>query len=159
MNCFGCGGPQPWSEYIEGKHVVKCTNKLNPGIADHAAKNLEKYRATRKKQRDKNSKKRNLATPNYSDFDEVSQQRIWDQVLQTNTKSEVGDTTRVISAVTTTSQQSKKQDPRGKHNTGYIFIVDVQVLAAVSPLKTVMPISIQSNLPHLVLQLGNVVKV
>ena len=110
---------------------------------------------TRKKQREKNSKKQNLATTNLSDFDEVSQQRIWEQVLQSNTKSKVGDATSVISAVTTTSQQSKTRDPQGKRNTGYIFIVDVQVLAAGSPLKALMPISIQSNLPHIVLQLGN----
>ncbi len=67
---------------------------------------------------------------NFLDFDDVSQQRIQEQVLQTNTKSEVGDTTSVISAVTSTSQQSKKQDPLGKRNMGYIFILDVKVLAA-----------------------------
>jgi hypothetical protein len=103
----------------------------------------------------KKIKKRNLATTNLSDFDEVSQQRIWEQVLQSNTKSKVGDATSVISAVTTTSQQSKTRDPQGKHNTGYIFIVNVQVLAAGSPLNALMPISIQSNLTHIVLQLGN----
>ena len=130
---------------------MKCPNKLNPGIANHAAKNLEKYRATRKKQRDKNSKKRNLATTKFLDFDNVSQQRIREQVLQADTTHEVGDTTSVISAVTSMSQQSKKQDPHGKRNTGYIFIVDVWLLAASSPLKEVMPISIQSNLPHILL--------
>ena len=31
INCFGCGRPHPWSEYIEGKHVVICPNKLSPG--------------------------------------------------------------------------------------------------------------------------------
>jgi hypothetical protein len=90
---------------------------LNPGIANHSAKNLEKYRATCKNLQKKNSKKQNLATTNFLDFDNVSQQRIWEQVLQTNTKGEVGDTTSVISAVTSTSQQSKKQDPQGKRNT------------------------------------------
>jgi hypothetical protein len=133
---------------------VKCPNKSNPGVQEHAQKSLEKYHATRKKQREKNSKKRNLVTTNLSDFDDVSQQRIREQVLQSNTKSEVGDATRVISAVTSTSQQSKTRDPQGKRNVGYIFIVDVQVLAAGNPLKQMMPISIQSNLPHIVLQLG-----
>ena len=55
--CFGCGGPHPWSEYVEGKHVVKCPNRSNLGVADHAAKNLEKYRATCKKLQEKHSKK------------------------------------------------------------------------------------------------------
>jgi hypothetical protein len=154
LTCFGCGGPHPWSEYIEGKHVVKCPSQKNPGIQENAQKSLERYRATRKKNREKNSKKRNLATANLSDFDEASQQRIREQVLQSNTKSNVGDATSVISAVTTTSHQSKTRDPQGKRSLGYIFVVDVQVLAAGNPLKQVMPISIQSNLPHIALQLG-----
>jgi hypothetical protein len=130
ISCFGCGGLHPWSEYVEGKHVVKCPNSKNPGVADKAEKNLEKYRATRKKQREKNSKKRNLATTNFLDFDDVSQQRIWEQVLQTGAKSEVGDTTSVISAITSTSQQPKKRDPQRKRNTGFILIAEAQVLAA-----------------------------
>ena len=134
--------------------MVKCPNKSNPGVQENAQKSLEKYRATRKKQQEKNSKKRNLATTNLSDFDDVSQQRIREQVLQSNTKSDVGDATSVISAVTSTSQQSKTQDPQGKRNSGYVFIIDVQILAAGNPLKQMMPISIQSNLPHIALQLG-----
>jgi hypothetical protein len=115
---------------------------------------LEKYCAARKKQREKNSKKRNLATKNLSDFDKVSQQRIWEQVFQSNTKKDLDDSTRIISAVTSTSQQSKMQDPQKKRSSDYVFIVDVQVLAAGSPLKKMMPITIQSTLPHIILQLG-----
>jgi hypothetical protein len=59
---------------------------LNPGVQENAQKSLEKYRATRKKQQEKNSKKRNLATTNLSDFDNVSQQRIWEQVLSVQAK-------------------------------------------------------------------------
>ena len=40
INCFGCGGLHPWSEFIYGKHVVKCPNRLNPGVADNAMKAL-----------------------------------------------------------------------------------------------------------------------
>ena len=87
INCFGCDGLHLWSEYIEGKHVVKFPNKSNPGVQENAERNLEKYRATRKKQRTKTSKKRNLATTNFSDFDKASQQRIWKQVLQSTTKN------------------------------------------------------------------------
>jgi hypothetical protein len=36
---------------------------------------------------------------------------------------------------------------------GYIFVVDIAVLAAGSLLKQAMPIAIQSNLPHIVMQL------
>ncbi len=58
LTCFGCGGPHPWSELIDGKFVVKFPNKLNSEVADQAAKNLEKYRATCKKLREENSKKK-----------------------------------------------------------------------------------------------------
>ena len=40
LTCFGCGGPHPWSEYIEGKHVVKCPHKLNPGVQDNAQRGI-----------------------------------------------------------------------------------------------------------------------
>ena len=91
---------------------MKCPNKSNPGVQENAQKSLEKYRATHKKQQEKNSKKRNLVTTNLSEFDNIYQQRIQEQVLQSNTKSKVGDATSVISAVTSTSQQSKTQDPQ-----------------------------------------------
>ncbi len=56
ISCFGCGGPHLWSEYIEGKHVLKCPNKSNPGVQENAEQNLEKYRATRKKHQSKTTK-------------------------------------------------------------------------------------------------------
>ncbi len=65
---------------------------------------------------------------------------------------DVNDSTSVISAVTL---QSKPQSSQKKSKSGgYIFIVDVQVLSAGSSTKKPMPISIQSTLPHIVLQLG-----
>jgi hypothetical protein len=29
--CFSCGGPHPWSQYWDGKHVILCPNKNDPG--------------------------------------------------------------------------------------------------------------------------------
>jgi Tfp pilus assembly protein PilE len=126
---------------------------LNPGVQDNAQKALEKYRADCKKRREKNSKRKNLATTNLADFDEAFQQRIKEQVLQSTTKSDGEEGTSVISAVTLQSkpQSSSKKSKSG----GYIFIVDVQVLSAGSTTKKPMPITIQSTLPHIVLQLGN----
>jgi hypothetical protein len=40
------------------------------------------------------------------------------------------------------------------HGHGYIFVVEVTVLATGSPLKQAMSITIQSNLPHIVMQFG-----
>jgi len=121
---------------------------LNPGVQDNAQKALEKYRADRKKRREKNSKRKNLATTNLADFDEASQQRIKEQVLQSTTKSDGDKGTSVISAVTLQSkpQSSSKKSKSG----GYIFIVNVQVLSAGSTTKRPMRITIQSILPHIV---------
>ena len=77
----------------------------------------------------KNSKKRNLASANFSDFDEAYQQRIREQVEQAN--CETTDAVSGASSVTSPSVQPKKQDPRGTRGTGYIFIVDVQVLVMI----------------------------
>ena len=125
MTCFGCGGPHPWSEYIDGKHVVKCPNKLNPGVDDNATKALKRYRANCKKQQTKNSKKQNLASANFSDFYEASQQRILEQVQQAESNHSKFETVSVASSVTSPSVQPKKLNPCGTRGTGYIFIVDL----------------------------------
>jgi hypothetical protein len=123
-------------------------------VADNATKAIERYRANRKKQQTKNSKKQNLTSTKFSDFDEASQQRIQEQVQQADTNRETVDTVSVASSVTSLSVQPKKRDPRVTRGMGYIFIVDVQVLTAGSQLKQVMPVSIQSNLPHIIVQFG-----
>jgi hypothetical protein len=58
--------------------------------------------------------------------------------------------------VTTPSAFAQPGGARRGHGRGcgYIFVVDVAVLAAGSPLKQAMPIAIQSNLPHIVMQFG-----
>ena len=113
INCFGCGGPHPWSEFIDGKRVVKCPNRLNPGVADNATKALEKYRANRKKQFTKNTKKQNFASTNFSDFNKASQQRIRAQVQQAKTSRKTIDTVSVASSVTSPSVHPKTKIPAG----------------------------------------------
>jgi hypothetical protein len=106
---------------------------LNAGVADNATKALERYRANRKKQQTKNSKKQKLTSANFSDFDEGFQKHIQEQIQQADTTPETVDTVSIASSITSQSGQHKKRDPCGTQGTGYIFIVDVQVLAAGSP--------------------------
>ena len=161
--CFGCGGNHPWSEFRgtrggdpgrgdAGQHVVICPNRDNPGVREHAAKQIEKMRKNRKKRHTQNLKRKNLSTANLSDFDEEGQNRIREQVLLTE-----GDHSSISSTVSTsrspTNQQGRGGPGRGRGG-GVIFVADVVVLAAGSPLKRSMPISIQSNLPHILLQFG-----
>ena len=155
--CFGCGGPHPWSEFRGDQgHVVLCPNRDGPGVREHAAKQIEKMRKARKKRHQQNLKRKNLGTANLADFDEEGQQRITEQVLMASRYS--GDNSSTTSSVTTprsiTQQGLDRGRGRGRPSGGVILVADVVVLAAGSPLKRAMPISIQSNLPHIVLQFG-----
>ena len=102
----------------------------------------------------KSTKKHSLESANFSSFDEASQERIREQLHQANINCETTDAVSVASSVTSPSVQPKIQDPRGTRGTRYIFIVYVQFLAAGSPLNQAMPVSIQSLLPHIVIQFG-----
>jgi hypothetical protein len=67
----------------------------------------------------------------------------------------VGKHTSVTSSVSTpcslsNNDRSRRHGPGG----GVVLVADIVVLAAGSPLKRAMPISIQSNLPHITLQFG-----
>jgi hypothetical protein len=75
-SCHGCGGPHPWTEFCDGQHIVVCPNQDNPGMRDNAKKNVDRMKANRQKCFKQNTKRKNLGTANFSDFDEAGQQRI-----------------------------------------------------------------------------------
>jgi hypothetical protein len=101
--CFGCGGPHPWSKFVDGKHIIICPNKDNPGVEQNAAKGIKQMRKNRKKRHAQNVKRKNLGTANLSDFDEAGQKCIREQVLQSMGGCEVSDGASVASSVTTPS--------------------------------------------------------
>jgi hypothetical protein len=120
-------------------------------------------KANRQKQFKQNTKRKNLGTANFADFDKAGQQRIREQVLQAMGNHEISNATSIASSVTTPSSvipSASAGRGRGGKGRGFqggggrIFIVDVQVLAAGSALKQMMPIAIQINLPHIVMQFG-----
>jgi hypothetical protein len=153
--CFGCGGPHPYSEYRNGNHVVVCPNRDNPGVCEHAAKNIEKMHKKRKKKHIQNTKRKNLGTTNFSDFDDIGQQRIQEQCLAAVGGHKVSDNNSATSSVTGPGPHA----PPASHGCGQgsrnrVFVVDVSVLAASTPLKQQMPILIQSNLPHIPIKFG-----
>ena len=113
--CFGCGGNHPWSEFRgsrggdqgcgdAGQHMVICPNRDNPGIREYAARQIEKMRKNRKKRHTQNLKRKNLSTANLSDFDEEGQNRIREQVLQTE-----GDHSSISSTISTTRSPTNQQ--------------------------------------------------
>jgi hypothetical protein len=155
-SCFGCGGPHPYSEICGNEgHVIICPNKDNPGVRENAACNIEKMRKNRKKRHNQNSKRKNLRTANLSGFDEQSKKCITNQVLAAMTSKIVGKHSSITSSVLTPRSFSGNDRSRGRGpGGGVVLVAEVVVLAAGSPLKCAMPISIQSNLPHITLQFG-----
>jgi hypothetical protein len=81
FRCYGCGAPHPWSLLENGIHVVKCPNASNPGIQENAKKTIERIHAKRKKKQADFTKRKNLATTNFADFDAKSQEQILSQAL------------------------------------------------------------------------------
>ena len=95
-----------------------------------------------------------MGTAKFSDFDEAGQECIREQVLQAD-----DDQSSVSCSVSTPRSATQPGFDRGRgrgHGRpgGVVLVADVVVLAAGSPLKRTMPISIQSNLPHIILQFG-----
>jgi hypothetical protein len=152
--CFGYGGPHPWSQFVDGKHIVICPNKDNPGVTKNATKGIERMGQNRKKHHAQNVKRKNLGMANLSDFDKAGQKRIHKQVLQSMAGREVSKGTSVASSMTTLSTLPSRSRASRSRGCRQIFVVDVAVLV-VSPLKQAMPIAIQSNLPHIILKLGD----
>jgi hypothetical protein len=100
---------------------------------------------------------------NFSDCDKAGQQRIQKEVLQAINQRKISNATSVASSVTTPSSvapsanagRGRGSGGRGSQGGGpHIFVCNVTVLAASTSLKHMMPISIQSSLPHIVLQFG-----
>ncbi len=153
--CFGCSGPHPYSEYKTGNHVVICPNRDNPGLREHTTRNLEKMQKNHKKKHVQNTKRKNLGTANFSDFDNAGQQRIQEHCLAASGEHEVSGNNSTMSSVTGPGSQAPLARPsRGCGRGNTIFTVDVSVLTASSPLKPPIPISIQSNLPHIPIKFG-----
>jgi hypothetical protein len=112
-------------------------------------------RKNRKKHHNQNSKRKNLGTANLSNFDEQGKQRITKQVLASMTRKIIGKHSSMALLVLTPHSPSKQDRGRG-HGLcrGVVLVTDVVILAAGLPLKCAMPISIQSNLPHITIQFG-----
>jgi hypothetical protein len=103
-----------------------------------------------KKHHVQNLKRKNLGMANLSNFDKEGQHRFTKQVLQAVNKHNASDHSSVTSSVLTPCSVNQQGTYRGRgHGRGHTGGVIVG-----SPLKCAMPILIQSNLPHIVLQFG-----
>jgi hypothetical protein len=99
-----------------------------------------------------NKKRKNINTVNFGDLPEAARARIQGQVHQ----YEAGGGTSMALSITgpSTLYTSTLTAPERGGGNSVVFVIDAPCLAAGSPLKRMMPIPIQSNLPHIVLQFG-----
>jgi hypothetical protein len=104
------------------------------------------------KQYQHNKKCKNLHTVNFGDLPKATRAWMQGQVHQ----YEAGGGTSVVLSVIGSSTLSTLAPPACEHGcrNSIIFVIGVPCLTAGSPLKRMMPITIQSNLPHIALQFG-----
>ncbi len=150
--CYGCGGPHPWSLLENRIHVVKHPNASNPGIQENAKKTIERIRAKRKKKQADFTKRKNLATTNFANLNAKSQERILSQALTLCSQaSEFASVTSSITGMTGgTSAASPAKSSTGKH-VAFLYIAFALKTDIHRP---VLPVRIQSIMPHIKLQLG-----
>jgi hypothetical protein len=155
-SCHGCGEHHMWSE---------CPNKNKPGVADRARENIAKFKAARSKAGGRAGRFRKRE-PNLDDFTESGRAKITKQVLEASVSEEAPD--EELSTMSSPSNSSGLRSPtaasspaargrggrgRGPYGTNpFIFIVDAVILA--SPTKPILPVPINTNLPHITLQLA-----
>ncbi len=113
-------------------------------------------RKNRKKRHVQNQKRKNLGTANLTNFDEEGQKCIREQCLPAMHGHKVSDSASAMSLITGPGSTALSASRgRGSNSSGArIFVVDVPIFAATMPLKPQMPISIQSNLPHIAIKFG-----
>jgi hypothetical protein len=147
--CFGCGRPHPLSLLENGIHVIKCPNTNTLGIWENAKKVIKHIPSKQKRKQQDFAKCKNLATANFSDFDAKGQERICNQVL--NCPSETASIASSIACMTgTTLATSPAKSPSSKC---VMFLYDTQAFNT-DIHHPVLPVFIQTIMPHINLQLG-----
>jgi hypothetical protein len=58
LECFGCGGPNPWSKREHGKWTVIFPNAMKPGVQERAALQISQFQTRKKKQAREYKKKK-----------------------------------------------------------------------------------------------------
>jgi len=115
---------------------------------------IERIRNKQKKKQQDSQKRKNLATTNYSDFNDASKERIRQQVLQS--VSTASNAASVSSSITGTTGGTTTASAGAGHGRGkpVIYMYDAQVLQTKSNHPT-LPVAIQSGMLHITLVLGN----
>jgi hypothetical protein len=97
---------------------------------------------------------KNLATTNYSDFDDASKERIRQQVLQSvSIASDAANVNSSITGLTGGTSPATAGAGCGCGGKPVVFMYNMQVLQTATN-HPILPVAIQSIMPHITLQLG-----
>jgi hypothetical protein len=154
LHCYGCEGPHQWSLLENGIHIIKCPNANNPGILDNAKKVIEHIRNKHKKKQQNFTKRKNLATTNYSNFNEAGRECIPRQVLNSiSVASKTASVASSITGVTGVTGSMPAASPSKSDQKRIVFLYNAKALSS-NIHRPILPVTIQSAVPHIQLQLG-----
>ena len=145
--CFGCGGPHPYSKLVDGKYVVICPRADEPGVREKAELNIQKYQARKKRNAKNNKKRKNLNTVNWEDIPESRRDVLGAQHFASLHKVVSGSTSTAASTLTGST------GPGLIRRGNFTLHQDVVILSTQSS-KPQIPIAVHSPMPHLILQTG-----
>jgi hypothetical protein len=149
LECFGCGGPHPWSKREHGKWAVIYPNATKPGIQECATLQISQFQTRKKKQAREYKKKKIIKTLYWEDLPAKSQERI---LLQQ----------QLVSLVVTQDNQNVSSSITGATGinclgTKYGSVTlhqDVVIILSSDTTKPPIPIVIHSPMAHVTLQTG-----
>lgn len=153
--CFGCKDNHLWSE---------CKRRNEPAIQAEATKALAKWRADNAGTHGRVNRGRgrggrgysgggrlsrlHRGVPNYADLNEEGKSKMKEQVFQA-TGGPVSDGTSAASSLSSGNQDAN--GGTGNPKKAVVLIADV---LAVNSTREILPVPIQSNLPHIHLKVG-----
>jgi hypothetical protein len=121
----------------------------NPGISENTKKVIERIQHKRKKKQQEFTKPKNLTTTHFTDFDAASQERIWNQVLSVST-----DTASLASSITGVTGGTSAATPAKSATAKCVMVLYNPQALNTDIHHPMLPVSIQSIMPHIHLQLG-----
>ncbi len=137
--CFGCGGAHYWSKrQDDGTYTILCPNKDKTGVQAAATAKIADIRSKRKDRKESFRKSKKSRTTVNAAFDSLSNEQ---KALC------IEEATRRAAANSAVAKQDKS-------STRTVFVVTHVVVNSAEPHLPILPISIQSNMPHILLQLG-----
>ncbi len=146
-DCFGCGGPHPYSKLVDGKYVVVCLRADEPGVCEKAELNIQRHQARKRRNARNNKKHKNLNTVNWEDIPELRREVLAAQHHASLNKVVPSSASSAASTLTGTSSP-------GLIRRGNVTLHQDVVILSTQSSKPQILIAIHSPMPHLTLQTG-----